>query len=125
MNKTLLSLFVLTAVAMTGCSTVSVVPASDLSKVQLAPSGTTLAHLNADSWGLYFFCWPVLTGSTNNPGNIVFMEDTVNIPCVTKMMTAKSKALGATQTLEVTSEYSGIDFIFWIRSVEMSGAAVR
>ncbi len=131
------SIFGLCAGAMlllfSGCAQLQVAYTNEqLNNQKLAPSGTRFAHINGQNWGLYFIKWPMVTGSVRKPGSVSwFKENSVNVPAVTGMVTAESRRLGATATLDLTSQYESnmtllpIPFLFYIRSVNVSGNAVR
>ena len=50
---------------------------------------------------------------------------TVNVPSLMPVLTAKSKALGASKTLNLASQYSESGLIFYTRSINISGNAVK
>ena len=91
MHKITLFLAVLAAsVIFCGCASVKVTEASELSNQKLVPGETTVAHLNAENWGVYFFMFPLISGSTAEPRKIVFLEDTVTTQNVVSMLTNKA-----------------------------------
>lgn len=111
-----------------GCASTQV--AKDLNGEQIATTGNNVAHVYGNNWGLYCLSIPMITGSTENPGSISwFSEDSVSVPSVTKMVTAKTKALGATSTLDIKSNTSSFwifpTFVLFIRTVEVSGNGVN
>ena len=108
-----------------GCASVEVVKDQNLSGQKIANSGRTLAHIDAQNWGIYLFTIPLFTGSTANPGSIDVFNDTVNVSSLMPVLTAKSKALGATKTLDLASQYSESGLIFYTRSINISGNAVK
>ena len=55
---------------MSACASVEVVKDPNLNGQAIANSGRTIAHLDAQNWGIYLFTIPLLTGSTENPGSI-------------------------------------------------------
>ena len=110
---------------MSACASVEVVKDPNLNGQAIANSGRTIAHLDAQNWGIYLFTIPLLTGSTENPGNIDVLKDTVNVPSLMPVLTAKSKALGASKTLNLASQYSESGLIFYTRSINISGNAVK
>lgn len=114
-----------TAVVFTGCVSVETTSPANLNGQDLSLQGQTAAHINVQNWGLYLFSIPLLTGSTENPGSMAFIEDTVNVESVLPVMTAKSKELKASKTLDLASQYSDFGLIFYFRSINMSGNAVR
>lgn len=110
---------------MSACASVEVVKDPNLNGQAIANSGRTIAHLDAQNWGIYLFTIPLLTGSTENPGCIDVLKDTVNVPSLMPVLTAKSKALGASKTLNLASQYSESGLIFYTRSINISGNAVK
>ena len=110
---------------MSACASVEVVKHPNLNGQAIANSGRTIAHLDAQNWGIYLFTIPLLTGSTENPGSIDVLKDTVNVPSLMPVLTAKSKALGASKTLNLASQYSESGLIFYTRSINISGNAVK
>ena len=110
---------------MSACASVEVVKDPNLNGQAIANSGRTIAHLDAQNWGIYLFTIPLLTGSTENPGSIDVLKDTVNVPSLMPVLTAKSKALGASKTLNLASQYSESGLIFYTRSINISGNAVN
>lgn len=82
-------------------------------------------HLNGTNWGLYFFCWPICAGDTNNPGNSSkWFEDTVTLENVVSMVTKKAKDLGATKTVDMTSSVSYHPVFFNFKEINVSANAV-
>ena len=110
---------------MSACASVEVVKDPNLNGQAIANSGRTIAHLDAQNWGIYLFTIPLLTGSTENPGSIDVLKDTVNVPSLMPVLTAKSKALGASKTLNLASQYSESGLIFYTRSINISGNTVK
>lgn len=116
---------VVTAAVFTGCASVDVVPAAKLNKESISYSGKTIAHLSASTWGIYFFHIPILTPAADGSGNIALLQDTVTTDACIKMLTAKSKSLKATQTLNIISRTMTPAFFFSIKEVSASANAVR
>ena len=108
-----------------GCASVEAVQNPNLNGQRVSLSGTPVAHLNAQNWGIYLFTIPLLTGSTTSPGNIAVLEDTVNVESMIPMVTAKSNELKASRTLDLASQYSVGGFIFYTRSINVSANAVK
>ncbi len=108
-----------------GCASVEVVPNKNLNSEKISLSGAPIAHLNAQNWGIYLFSIPLLTGSTDSPGSIAVVTDTVNAESMIPVITAKSKELTATQMLDLASQYSNFGFIFYCRSINISGNSVK
>ena len=104
-----------------GCASVEAVQNPNLNGENISLSGTPVAHLNAQNWGIYLFS----TGSTDAVGSIAVLQDTVNVDSMIPVITAKSKELKASQTLDLASQYSVGGFIFYSRSINISANAVK
>ena len=102
-----------------GCASVEAVQNPNLNGENISLSGTPVAHLNAQNW------IPLLTGSTDAVGSIAVLQDTVNVDSMIPVITAKSKELKASQTLDLASQYSVGGFIFYSRSINISANAVK
>lgn len=108
-----------------GCASVEAVQNPNLNGENISLSGTPVAHLNAQNWGIYLFSIPLLTGSTDAVGSIAVLQDTVNVDSMIPVITAKSKELKASQTLDLASQYSVGGFIFYSRSINISANAAK
>jgi hypothetical protein len=92
---------------------------------------TPVAHINGDCWGIYLLSFiPLLTGDTTSDGpKIAVLQDTVNVNAVADMVTRKSKELGATHTVDLTSQrtsmWLGFLLIFWYKDTQVCGNAVN
>jgi len=115
------------------CACSSVDPSNRFNGQQLTlPSLATvtpIAHVNASVWGFYFFKWPIMSGSTLKPGEVVFFEDTATrIGPITDMITYESGKLGANTLVDLQSKKDSIWiaplFVFFVRQIEMSGNAL-
>ncbi len=113
------------ALLFAGCVNVEKVADPDLNGEKISLAGTPIAHLNAQNWGIYLFSIPLLTGSTDSVGSIAVLKDTVNVQSMIPVVTAESKKLNATQTLDLASQYSVGGFIFYTRSINISANAVK
>jgi len=126
-------IFILTTVAaaviITGCASIQTAGQKDLNGQKLTMGKQNIAHINGQNWGLYLLSIPILSGSTEKPGDISFMKDTVNLKSVTNLVTAKSKDLGADTTADMVSNVSSTwlvpTFVLFLRQVEVSGNAVK
>ena len=76
--------------ALTGCTSLEVTSGEKLNNQKLSQTGTTVAHFTASNSGLYLLSIPLISGSTTNPGSMVFNEDTVNAGQVISMVTKES-----------------------------------
>lgn len=108
-----------------GCASVQEATPKDLNSEGIAVTGNTVAHLNAENWGLYFFVFPLITGSTDKPGEMEFLKDTVRVENVANLLTRKSKEMGATQTLNLVSRHNTFVWWFGFRDVQISANAVK
>ena len=100
-----------------GCSSVQVATKLNDQKLTLA-GNTDVAHVNGNTWGLYLLSFPLLTGSTEKPDKMVIGEDSVNVSSVVDMVTARSKALGGKDVVDLTSSSSS----FWIAPLRTAGS---
>ncbi len=116
---------VLTAVVFCGCASFTTVKGDALCKQDLSYSGKTIAHAEAGAWGIYLFHIPLLTASTENPGNIVVLKDTVTVANVASLMTREAKKLGAKEVLNTVTTTNTNPFMFGIKEVKMSANLVK
>ncbi len=132
MNKVMLTLAAGAVSALfAGCASVQVAEKPDLND-QAITDGGTIAHINAQNWGLYFLKWPLFTGSTQALGTIsVLNEDSVNVPCTVNLLTAKAKEMNASRIEDLQSDRGStmipipIPFLFYLQSTNVSGNAAR
>ena len=114
-----------------GCASVEVVKDQNLSGQKIANSGRTLAHIDAQNWGIYLFTIPLLTGSAEEPGAIRWNEDSVNVSAVTKMVTKKSAEKGGKRTIDLVSMTDSVNipvpfpFILYWKTATVSGNSVK
>lgn len=127
-----LAVFAAVLVFTAGCASVQVTQPTDLGGMKLAASDQTIAHINAQNWGLYLLSIPLITGSATKPGSIAwFSEDSVNVPQTVNILTQAAKDVNASKVIDVTSDRSSltlpvpIPFLFSIKSTNVSGNAVR
>ncbi len=117
---------VVAVLALSGCSNVAVIDRPD--GLQLSDDSTTIAHVNASCWGVYFFGWPFICGSDTEPGSYTFFEDTTTAERGVAMLTRKAQELGAQRVTDITSRADSrwtSFLIFWVREVHVSGTATR
>lgn len=129
-NTMRLGMGLVMAVMVSGCASVS--PATRLNGQMLTPGDKPVAHVNASTWGIYWLpIVPLVTGSTDKPGEMSFFKDTVTVESVVDMTTAKSKELGATKTTDLQSSTTSMlvfpvpPFLLWYKAVQVSGNAVK
>lgn len=115
---------------LSGCA--SVKTAKTLNGQKIDAAGSPVAHINAQNSGYYLLWIPLISGETaaGSVGKIGFGKDTVKVDNVVDMVTRESKAMGGTKTVDLTSHVSSapmlpIPFLFSIKSVEVSGNAVK
>lgn len=111
-----------------GCS--SIQTATSLNGLKLTTAEqSNVEHLNAKNSGLYVLWIPLLTGSTEHPGMIAVMEDTVSLDSTVDMLSKKAKEDGATAVIDMGSSRSSVWIIpllvfFW-RNVAVSANGVK
>ena len=126
MKKMILSLsLAVAAVLFAGCVSVETVKGADLNQQAISNSGTAVAHVNVQNWGVYLFTIPQFSGCTDAVGSIAVLKDTVNPQAVVPVVTAEAKKLGGSKVLDMASQYSEYGFIFVSRSINVSGNVVR
>ena len=108
-----------------GCANIEVVQNPELNGEKISLDGAPVAHLNAQNWGVYLFSLPLWTGSTDSVGAVAVFKDTVNVDSMVPVVTAKSRELKATHTLDLASQYWVAGFIFYVRSINVSANAVK
>lgn len=117
------------ALLFSGCSTVQT--GSQFNGQRISTSTSDVAHVSAFASGFYFLWIPLITGSAENPGSITFGEDSCKTLPLTQAITKKSKELNATKTIDVVSTQDStmllfpIPFLFFWKSAQVSGNAVR
>ncbi|MBQ9776338.1 MAG: hypothetical protein IJW17_09935 [Lentisphaeria bacterium] len=114
-----------TAVVFCGCASFTKVETDKMNDQKLAYSGKTIAHVEADNWGIYLFHIPLLTGSVDNLGDIQVLKDTVTVEGVAKVMTREAKALGGTQVINTVTTMTTNPFFFGIKEVKMSANVIK
>ena len=129
MIKKTMTIFCMAVVAamVGGCASVKV--ADDFNNQSISDAGKNVAHVYATNWGLYCLSIPLITGSTDKPGSVVFGKDTVNPKSVVKMVTNKSEELGATKTLDLDTKGHSTWifplFVLFLDEYQVSGNAVK
>jgi len=128
MKRILVAIAALASVLVfSACASVKV--ADDFGNQSISDSGKNVAHVYGTNWGLYCLSIPLITGSTENPGSIVFGQDTVNPKSVVKMVTKKSGDLGANKTLDLDTKGSSVwifpTFVLFLNEYQVSGNAIK
>ena len=127
MNRTvLMELTALALAATVGCSSLNVV--KDLDGQRFSSTERPLAHLSARVGGIYLFYFlPVVTGDSEKADSIRFFRNEPDVDRVVRMVTRKSKELGATQLTDLyswsDSVWSAFSLIFWYRWTSVSANA--
>ena len=120
---------VISAVALTACSSFEI--ASNTNEVKFTTTDAeTLAHVNADIWGVYVFGLPVISGSSVEPGKCVVFSDTVDTSNAISFLTRNArKKLNATTIVDVQSERTTGWLVptafFFYRDIQVSGTVLK
>lgn len=118
---------VLMVAAVAGCASVDT--GTKLNGMDLASSGTDVAHMNAESWGIYFLpMFPLLTGDTSSTaGGMAVLSDTCRVEPVVDMITRAGKEMGAGRVDDLRSDRTSVWIppFFWYKSVQVSGNAIK
>ena len=120
---------VISAVALTACSSFEI--ASNTNEVKFTTTDAeTLAHVNADIWGVYVFGLPVISGSSVEPGKCVVFSDTVDTGNAISFLTRNArKKLNATTIVDVQSERTTGWLVptvfFFYRDIQVSGTVLK
>ena len=120
---------VISAVALTACSSFEI--ASNTNEVKFTTTDAeTLAHVNADIWGVYVFGLPVVSGSSVEPGKCVVFSDTVDTSNAISFLTRNArKKLNATTIVDVQSERTTGWLVptafFFYRDIQVSGNVLK
>ena len=120
---------VISAVALSACSSFEI--GSNTNEVKFTTGeAETLAHVNADIWGVYVFGLPVISGSSVEPGKCVVFSDTVDtsnaISFLTRNTRRKLNASGITDVQsERTTGWLVPTLFFFYRDIQVSGNAVK
>lgn len=90
---------------------------------------TPIAHINANVWGIYFFKWPVMTGSAARPGELVFFQDSAaQLDPIMGMITRESTRVGGNTITDLHSHKENVWiaplFVFFYKQIEMSGNSI-
>ena len=120
---------VISAVALSACSSFEI--GSNTNEVKFTTGGAeTLAHVNADIWGVYVFGLPVISGSSVEPGKCVVFSDTVDTGNAVSFLTRNArKKLNASTIVDVQSERTTgwlvPTLFFFYRDVQVSGNVLK
>ena len=120
---------VISAVALSACSSFEI--GSNTNDVKFTTTDAeTLAHVNADIWGVYVFGLPVISGSSVEPGKCVVFSDTVDTSNAVSFLTRNArKKLNATTIVDVQSERTTGWLVptvfFFYRDIQVSGTVLK
>lgn len=120
---------VISAVALSACSSFEI--GSNTNEVKFTTGDAeTLAHVNADIWGVYVFGLPVISGSSVEPGKCVVFSDTVDTGNAVSFLTRNArKKLNASTIVDVQSERTTgwlvPTLFFFYRDVQVSGNVLK
>ena len=120
---------VISAVALSACSSFEI--GSNTNDVKFTTSDAeTLAHVNADIWGVYVFGLPVISGSSVQPGRCVVFSDTVDTANAISFLTYNArKRLNATTITDVQTERTTgwllPTVFFFYRDIQVSGNVLK
>ena len=120
---------VISAVALSACSSFEI--GSNTNEVKFTTGeAETLAHVNADIWGVYVFGLPVISGSSVEPGKCVVFSDTVDTSNAISFLTHNTqKKLNASVITDVTTERTTGWLVptvfFFYRDIQVSGNVMK
>ena len=126
----LLCIALAAGVLLTGCASVNTGTSLNGQKLT-TDGGEVVAHVNGSNWGIYLLpIIPLLTGDPENPGSgMMGFKDNVTVNDVVDMVTKKSVSMGASKTVDLTSDASSM--LVWpmppifLKDVEVSGNAIK
>lgn len=114
-----------TAVIITGCSTIGSADKNDFNGMDLSAKGTAIGHVSATTHGLYFLWFPLITGDNVKVGAPIFLKDTVNSATLCDMITAKAKGMGGSEVVNLVSASNSSGFLFSYKTATASGTVVK
>ena len=120
---------VISAVALSACSSFEI--GSNTNDVKFTTTDAeTLAHVNADIWGVYVFGLPVISGSSVQPGRCVVFSDTVDTANAISFLTLNARRrLNATTITDVQTERTTGWLVptvfFFYRDIQVSGNVLK
>ena len=120
-------------IAVTGCATLTIVPAERLEGQRLTPTAEPVAHIYAANWGLYLFKYvPLITGSLSRPGVPswpALFSDQVRVDLLVEKVSAESQQRGGTVLTDLRtrdrSYWIEWTLIFWLNEFEVSANSSR
>ena len=120
---------VISAVALSACSSFEI--GSNTNDVKFTTTDAeTLAHVNADIWGVYVFGLPIVSGSSVQPGRCVVFSDTVDTANAISFLTYNAKRrLNASTITDVQTERTTGWLVptvfFFYRDIQVSGNVLK
>ena len=124
-----LAVCVLSAIGLSACSSFEI--GSNTNEVKFTTGDAeTLAHVNADIWGVYVFGLPIVSGSSVQPGRCVVFSDTVDTANAISFLTYNArKRLNATTITDVQTERTTgwllPTVFFFYRDIQVSGNVLK
>ena len=124
-----LAVCVISAIGLSACSSFEI--GSNTNGVKFTDGDAeTLAHVNADIWGVYVFGLPIISGSSVEPGKCVVFSDTVDTSNAVSFLTHNArKKLNATTITDVQSERTTGWLVptafFFYRDIQVSGNVLK
>ena len=124
-----LAVSVLSAIGLSACSSFEI--GSNTNDVKFTDGNAeTLAHVNADIWGVYVFGLPLVSGSSVEPGKCVVFSDTVDTSNAVSFLTYNArKKLNATTITDVQTERTTGWLVptvfFFYRDIQVSGNVLK
>jgi hypothetical protein len=118
---------------LSGCATLTAVPAERLAEQRLTPAAEPVAHIYAANWGWYLFKYvPIVTGSLARPGVPrwpALFSDEVRIDALVEKVSEESKKRGGTVLTDLRtrdrSYWMPQTLIFWLNEFEVSANSSR
>ncbi len=115
----------------TACSSFSTAANLNGMKLTTNPQRTTLAHVHAEITGVYLLgVIPFFTGSAIQPEKCAAFEDNVTVPRAVGLLTKTAHDRMAASYIEdvqteKTSVWLAPTILFWYKSIQVSGNALK
>jgi hypothetical protein len=121
------------SIVLSGCATLTIVPAERLGGQRLTPEAEPVAHIYAANWGVYLFKYlPLVTGSLSRPGvpsRPALFSDEVQVDLLVEKVGAESRRLGGTVLTDLRtrdrSHWLEWTLILWLNEFEVSANASK
>ena len=116
-----------------GCATMKVVTPDQLHEQRFTETGTPIAHIYVDNWGIYLLKYiPIATGHLDKAGQVQIsrlFSDTVRVDLLVEKLTQESRLRGGTVITDLRtrdrSYWMPLTLFFWLNEFEVSGNASR